>query len=108
MLPRRPEATFLALGRPGTVHLMTTQREDMRCPICGEGVLADVAYDHPERVEGEAAQKNDGDSFEVFAFTCGHETRGGTLGTSDYDQIDVEHRNVERIVEPPTGGQGGE
>jgi hypothetical protein len=97
------------LRGPGTVAVMTTQREDMRCPVCGEGVLADVAYDHPERVEGEAPpKKNDGDSFEVFAFTCGHETRGGTLGTSDYDQIDVEHRNVERIVEPPTGGQGGE
>jgi hypothetical protein len=84
---------------------MTTQRENMRCPICGEGVLADVAYDHPDP---DAPPKNDGDSFEIFAFTCGHETRGGTLGTSDYDVIDVEHRNVERIVEPPTGGQGGE
>ena len=76
-------------------------RESMRCPICGEGVLADIAYAHPDT---DSPEKNDGDSFEVFAFSCGHETRGGTLGTSDYDQIDVEHRNVERIVEPPTGG----
>lgn len=85
---------------------MATPRESMRCPICGEGVLADIAYDHPD--PDAPPQKNDGDSFEVFAFTCGHETRGGALGTSDYDEIDVEHRNVERIVEPPTGGQGGE
>jgi hypothetical protein len=84
----------------------STPRESMRCPICGQGVLADVAYDHPD--PSAPPKKNDGDSFEVFAFTCGHETRGGTLGTSDYQEIDVEHRNVERIVEPPEGGEGGE
>ena len=85
---------------------MATPRESMRCPICGEGVLANVAYGHPDT--DAPPEKNDGDSFEVFSFTCGHETRGGTLDTSDYEELDVEHRNVERIVEPPTGGEGGE
>lgn len=83
---------------------MSTQRE-MRCPICGEGVLADIAYGHTE--DGAPPEQHDSDSVEIFAFTCGHETRGGKLASSDYDVIDVEHRQVDRIVVPPEG-EGGE
>ena len=77
----------------------------MRCPVCGEGVLADLAYSHPD--PDAPPRENNSDSFEVFAFTCGHETRGGTLGTSNYDVIDVEHRRTEETVVPPDG-EGGQ
>jgi hypothetical protein len=85
---------------------MSTERDSMRCPVCGDGVLADISYDHPDRAAEPS--RNDGDSYEVFAFTCGHETRGGALATSGHDVIDVERRNVERMVIPPEGGEGGE
>ena len=68
-------------------------------------MLADIAYDDPDP-EAEP-QTHNGDSVEIFTFTCGHETRGGRLATSDYDAIDVEHRNVERMV-PPPDAEGGE
>ena len=84
---------------------MATERDSMRCPICGVGVLADIAYDHPD--PDAPPKMHNGDSVEIFTFTCGHETRGGKLGTSDYDTIDVEHRNVDRMV-PPPDAEGGE
>jgi hypothetical protein len=84
---------------------MATERDDLRCPICGRGVLKDISYARPDRETSEAIL--DPDSVEVFSFSCGHETRGGKLATSDYDVIDVEHRNVDRIVAPPDE-EGGE
>jgi hypothetical protein len=97
--------TFPRWRAPGTYVAMSTERDTMRCPICGVGVLADIAYENPD--PDAPPDKNDGDSVEIFTFTCGHETRGGKLGTSNYDAIDVEHRRVDDMVVPPDG-EGGE
>jgi hypothetical protein len=75
---------------------MSTERDEMRCPICGEGVLADVAWQPPA---AENPEEHNSESVEIYTFTCGHETRGGKLATSDYEVIDVEHRRSEEIAQ---------
>jgi hypothetical protein len=67
--------------------------QDVRCPVCGRGVLVDVSYvtgDEP-RIEAE--------SVEVLAFSCGHETRGPRLATSDQERLSVERRTSEETAE---------
>lgn len=71
----------------------------MRCPICGEGVLADLAYE--DVAPGEPSDKQDGGSVEIFAFTCGHESQGGKLATADRHVIDIERRSDDDLVVPP-------
>lgn len=75
------------------------ERDRMRCPICGKGVLTDMAYEDP--APGEPRDKQDTDSVEIFTFSCGHETRGGKLATADHEMIDIERRRTDETVVPP-------
>jgi hypothetical protein len=62
-----------------------TGTEEFRCPICGEGVVADIAYDLDSPMEtGGGFQEPD--SQELITYTCGHKAPGPTLKTADADQ----------------------
>jgi hypothetical protein len=70
-----------------------------RCPVCGQGTVADIAYDAdpPRR---EPTQRPD--SRELFTYSCGHEVVGNSpLSTADEDRLEVERRNSEETVDPP-------
>jgi hypothetical protein len=71
----------------------------MRCPICGEGTLADIAYDAlpaSERTQGPEQQP---DSRQVDVYTCGHQVVGERLATAD-ERLDVERRESAETAEP--------
>lgn len=83
---------------------MEARREsELRCPICGTGVLADIAYDehHPPVHPPKQAPE----SGEVVTFTCGHEVEVGRLEDAARDDPNVERRDSEDVVDPgQTGG----
>lgn len=72
---------------------------EARCPVCGEGVLADISYVREPRGDDEATQVPE--SREVQRFTCGHEAIGAALDSADADRLEVERRSSEETVEPP-------
>jgi formylmethanofuran dehydrogenase subunit E len=71
----------------------TDRSQEVRCPICGEGVLVDVSY------EAGGEPRIEAESVEVLAFSCGHETRGPRLATSDQERLSVERRTSEETAE---------
>ena len=75
---------------------MTEANDPVRCPVCGVGVLADLAFDGAP--DGEIAQRPE--SREVSVFTCGHRVAGATLETGDAERPDVERRRSEDTTEP--------
>jgi hypothetical protein len=89
---------------PGTVATVEALRErELRCPICGKGVLADIAYDehHPP----VSPPKQAPESGEVVTFTCGHEVEMGRLEEAARDDPNVERRGADDVVDPgETGG----
>jgi hypothetical protein len=68
--------------------------QDVRCPVCGRGVLVDVTYVAGEEPRIEA------ESVEVLVFSCGHETSGPRLATSDQERLSVERRTSEETTDP--------
>lgn len=76
----------------------------LRCPICGEGVLASIAYDEhePELPLPKQAPQ----SREVLAFSCGHDVEDRLLAEAARNDPNVERRSVEETVMPidPDGG----
>jgi len=70
--------------------------ESPRCPICGVGVLQDMAYDMAP--DGTIAQQPE--SREVDTYTCGHQVPGPRLETADPDRLSVERRSNEDTVDP--------
>lgn len=70
-----------------------------RCPVCGQGTLADIAHDAdpPRR---EPTQRPD--SRELVTYSCGHEVVGDSpLSAADADRLEVERRSSEETVDPP-------
>jgi hypothetical protein len=76
------------LGNPG---------EELRCPICGRGVLADIAYD--ETPGQSSALEQQPDSRQLDRYTCGHEVLGAELASADRT-LDVEQRHSEETATP--------
>ena len=73
-----------------------------RCPICGNGTVADITYDVGPNTR-EPAQR--ADSRESVEYTCGHRVPGPRLSTADEDRLDVERRTSEETVDPgPSSG----
>ena len=72
-------------------------RSSSRCPVCGRGVLRDIAYDdHP----GQEAAKQAPESTEILTFSCGHEVEARRLAEAARDDPNVERRRAEETVEP--------
>jgi len=71
--------------------------KELRCPICGRGVLADIVYDEPPGRSAPLEQQPD--SRQVDHYTCGHEVRGAELASADR-ALDVEQRHSEETATP--------
>jgi hypothetical protein len=76
---------------------MERGRTDLRCPVCGEGVLGDIAYDEHEP---SAAPKQSPESRELLVFSCGHEVEASRLAEAARDDPNVERRRTEDTVGP--------
>jgi hypothetical protein len=73
-----------------------------RCPVCGRGVLADLAFD---ATDGDGPDlRQSADSREVLTYSCGHEVAGPSVRTADADRLDVERRSSEETAEPAPEG----
>ena len=80
---------------------------DLRCPVCGIGVLGTIAYD--ENPQAPSGIKQAPESREVLRFSCGHEVEAGRLEEATSADPNVERRESEDTVEPTgaTGPSGG-
>lgn len=75
---------------------MTTQ-EPTRCPVCGRGTLANIAFDAQPASDAEPEQQPESRQLDVY--TCGHRVLGAPLAAAD-EQLDVERRGSEETAEP--------
>jgi hypothetical protein len=75
--------------------IMTTSDagSDGRCPVCGQGTLADIDF-------GGDDQFQDPESRQVDTYTCGHEVPRAPLEVADTDRLDVEQRTSEEAAAP--------
>jgi hypothetical protein len=71
--------------------------EAFTCPVCGQGTLADVAYDAAQDPEQDLEQQPDSRQLDVY--TCGHEVPGAPLRAAD-ERLDVERRDAAETAEP--------
>jgi hypothetical protein len=76
-----------------------TEQSDKRCPICHEGVVADIAFDR-DPAAPEARPQQTAEATEVTTYTCGHRVSGPSLAGADADALDVERRQSEDTVDP--------
>jgi hypothetical protein len=72
-------------------------RDDLRCPVCGEGVLRDIAYD--ENPTEPEENKQAPESVEVLTFTCGHEVEAHRLEEAARRDPNVEGRESDDTVD---------
>jgi hypothetical protein len=77
----------------------TKRSEDVRCPICGEGTLADIDFGGEDLVQ-------DPESRQVDVYTCGHEVARAPLEVADGDRLDVERRTSDETTAPAPGEDG--
>lgn len=72
---------------------------DVRCPVCGQGVVADIVYDAEVRSEqGEPFQTPE--SRQQTRYSCGHAVNEAPLETADTERLDVEQRASEDTTDP--------
>jgi hypothetical protein len=71
---------------------------NLRCPICGEGVLAAIAFGG-RRPEARVPKQGP-ESRELLTFSCGHEVEGGKLAEAARDDQNVERRTADDSVTP--------
>jgi hypothetical protein len=69
------------------------QDDERRCPVCGQGVIADIDFGGDELFQ-------DPESRQVDAFTCGHEVERAPLEVADAERLDVEQRTSEETAAP--------
>jgi hypothetical protein len=82
---------------------MDATSDEIRCPICGVGVVADVMYDEGARRD-DGAPMQTADTRQVTTYSCGHVVDGSSLATADTSELDVEERTSEDTVDPPASG----
>ena len=73
-----------------------------RCPVCGKGTLADIAFDALAPTDREPEQQPE--SRQLDTYTCGHKVVGAPLEAAD-DQLDVERRASDEVAEPLPGSE---
>jgi hypothetical protein len=77
--------------------------ERMRCPVCGNGRLVDVAFDAGDPGPGGEPRQR-ADSREVDTYSCGHEVAGASLADADSGELGVETRTSDEPVGDPARG----
>ena len=82
---------------------MTSGGDTLRCPVCGVGVVVDLAFD--ERTDGREP-KQDPRAREIVTYSCGHEALGPDLATADPERMEVERRTSEDTVDPTPTDDG--
>jgi hypothetical protein len=83
--------------REGNDRSMDRDRDDLHCPVCGVGVLRDIAYDENPAVPGGIKQAPE--SREVVTFSCGHEVEAHRLEESARRDPNVEGRESDDTVD---------
>jgi hypothetical protein len=79
---------------------MSDTDEELRCPVCGRGVVRDIAYD--AEAEGDDGRPfQDPTARQITEYTCGHRVEGPRLATADQERLDVERRSSEETTETP-------
>lgn len=76
------------------------QDDERRCPVCGQGVVADIDFGGDELFQ-------DPESRQVDVFTCGHEVERAPLEVADVDRLDVEQRTSEETAAPTPDEERG-
>ncbi|HEY7660916.1 MAG TPA: hypothetical protein VIC58_10000 [Actinomycetota bacterium] len=84
-------------GAEEIVRRRATSDPHLRCPVCGTGVLGDIAYDEQPSTE---RLKQDASSREVLTFSCGHEVEAGGLAEAARTDPNVERRQTDETVDP--------
>ncbi len=79
---------------------MSERTEELRCPICGIGVVADIAFDR-DPMHAQSEPRQSAETIEVTTYTCGHQVPGRSLAGADAEVLDVERRQSEDTVTPP-------
>ena len=98
--PRQWWNEWVEVSRTAPVGTTTSRWPRTRgpdCPVCGKGVLADIAYDAAARAEPAPEQQPT--SRQLDTYTCGHQVPGARLEAAD-DRLDVERRTSEEAAEP--------
>jgi len=73
---------------------------ELSCPICGIGVVADIAFDRdPSRLDGDTPHQS-AETTELTTYSCGHEVPGSALASADAEVLDVERRRSQDTVGP--------
>lgn len=72
-----------------------------RCPVCGKGTLADIAFDALAPTDEPEQQP---ESRQLDTYTCGHKVVGAPLEAAD-EQLDVERRASDEVAEPLPGSE---
>lgn len=71
--------------------------EATRCPVCSDGDLVEIAYQHA----GEFEPSLQPDSVEILVFSCGHRVSSDArLSDADTSRLNVEQRNSEDTIDP--------
>jgi hypothetical protein len=85
----------LRTARTGYTRSMAhdDRKGERRCPVCGEGVLADIDFGGDELFQ-------DPQSRQVDVYTCGHEVDRAPLESADAARLDVERRGSEETAAP--------
>jgi hypothetical protein len=76
-----------------------SENQGRTCPVCGQGTLADLAFDL-EIAEGPGPLEQGADTLELTTYTCGHRVPGPSLGSADQERLDVERRESEESAAP--------
>jgi hypothetical protein len=66
---------------------------ERRCPVCGNGVLADIDFGGQDLFQ-------DPKSRQVDVYSCGHEVDRAPLESADPERLDVERRSSEETAAP--------
>lgn len=90
--------TVRELAVPPGSDTPIVRTDDLRCPVCGEGVVADITFD--ER-PGSDLPRQDPSSREGVSYSCGHRALGATLAGADQERLNVERRHSQDTVSPP-------
>ena len=73
---------------------------ELSCPVCGVGVVADIAFDRDPSRRGEETPHQSAETTELTTYSCGHQVPGNSLASADAEVLDVERRRSEDTVGP--------